>query len=101
MNREDLIDEMTPEELKTLTVGGARRCQLQREFHVYGRKFVQAEGSCPGDTYFVSGAIRVHHDQQDSSTWFATINGGVFGYYWTPQDAAGALLDTINAAKDA
>lgn len=65
-------------------------CYDRDVFEVSGRKFSKVE---PGE--YSDGKITVYCDQQDSQSWAAKIGRLNTGYYWYPEYAVEALLESI------
>jgi hypothetical protein len=62
----------------------------RESFRVDDRTFTRTE---PGT--YTDGKITAYCDQQDSKSWGARAGKLHTGYYWTPEYAVIALLDSI------
>lgn len=65
-------------------------CYDRASFEVSGRVFSKVE---PGE--YSDGKITVYCDQQDSQSWAAKVDKLNTGYYWYPEHAVEALLESI------
>jgi hypothetical protein len=90
-----MIAHLTPDLPRKLTVGDARKLYLRPSFRVGARTFVKVDAE--DDTYS-DGKITVYHDQQDSSSWAARAGSLNTGYFWTPEWAVEAVLESLEAA---
>lgn len=64
-------------------------CYTRDSFEVSGLKFHKTQ---PGE--YKDGKITVYCDQQDSQSWAAKIGSLKTGYYWYPEYAVEALLES-------
>lgn len=88
------VAHLTPDLPRILDVVAAQKLWQRKSFRVGGRTFVKIDDD--DDTYRC-GNITVYRDQQDSSAWAARVGQMRTAYYWAPEFAVKALLDTVEA----